>query len=120
MSPVLQAILIAVIPTLLSLLIAVLTILVKAAFERMPSNLQPFLKQLAATAVASTEQVAAVELNGPGKKEKAGEFMIGQLAHYHITVPPAVISAVIEEAVREMNQSNAAPIKAVVSTEKGV
>lgn len=117
MSPIAVEILVAVIPPLMSILGAVLVILVKAAFERMPSNVQPLLKEVAKTAVSSTEQVASAELNGPGKKEKAIEFFQEQLAHYHLDVPLPVISAVIEEAVREMNLTTAAPIKASVTTE---
>lgn len=117
MSPVTQAILIAVIPPVMSILIAALAVLVKAAFERMPTNAQPVLKAMATTAVSATEQLASAELNGPGKKEMAIEFMEKQLAHFHMDVPTPVISAVIEEAVREMNLTDSAPIKAAVTTE---
>lgn len=111
-----EQVLIAAAPYLVPLILAVLTVLVKAAFERMPSNVQPTLKAAAKTAVAAVEQIAGAELNGPGKKEKAIELVEDQLSHFGFKVPTAIISAVIEEAVKEMNLSE----KANVTTEKEV
>lgn len=93
------SLLLALAPYLVPVLVSVLTVVVKAALDRLPASKRAFVKGIVHTAVVAVEQLADATLNGAGKKQMAAEFVQRELAHYHISVPASVISALIEEAV---------------------
>jgi hypothetical protein len=94
-------------PYIVPVLIAVLSVVVKAAFDQLPANLHGQVLRVAHTAVQAVEQVASETLSGPGKKQLAIEMVMRQLAAMHINVPEPVISDVIESAVYALNQQQA-------------
>lgn len=99
LSPFLEQLLLVAAPIVLPGFFAFLVVLVRKSFAKLPENARPVVSAIASTAVANVEQIAAGMLNGPGKKEQAMEAASRELAHWGINVPPAVVSALIEEAV---------------------
>lgn len=97
--PQVVSLLLALAPYLVPPLVAVLSVLVKNAFSKLPANQRDLIKQVAQTAVVATEQTASQALNGPGKKQLAVDFVETELSHWGIKAPSGLVSTLIEEAV---------------------
>src|SRR5216684_3141257 len=95
----LVSILLIALPIVLPSLIALLTFLVKKAFEAMPSTARPIILDMASKAVTATEQVAADVLSNPEKKQMALARMQEQLDHVGLKVPVDVLNTLVEDAV---------------------
>ena len=102
--------LIAAAPIYMPILIAVVAALYKQWVSRLPANQRPVVQAIVHTGVSNAEQVASAELNGPGKKELAIEIIEQELAHWNLSVPSSVISAMIEETVSELPKTAPATI----------
>ena len=115
MSPVYVQILEVAAPYIVPVLIALLTVVVKAALDRLPANVQPQVQQAVQSSVQAVEQMSADTLSSTVKKQMAITFVKQQLATMHISLPDDVISALIESAVYELNLLKSAPASAPVS-----
>ncbi len=113
----LATILLIVIPIVLPSLLALLTFLVKRAFEGLPSNARPLILDMVTKAVAATEQQATNVLSDPEKKQFALARVQEQLDHAGLKVPVDVLNTLVEAAVYAMN--HAAPILPAAAPQKG-
>lgn len=91
-------------PPLLAAILAWLTVLVKKAFEKMPSAQRALLSSIVQTGVAAAEQTGNWEgLTSAEKLSYAQRAIAAQLAHFGMSVPSSVIDPLIQEAVLIVN-----------------
>lgn len=106
-------------PPALAALLALLTVVVKKAFEKMPTAQRNTLTSIVSTAVNAVEQTSPNMPNAV-KKQLAESAIEAQLAHFGIKVPTAVIDANLEEAVLILNiaqgKNTRVPIRAAESS----
>jgi LL-H family phage holin len=115
MSPVYAQILVVAAPYVVPVLLALLTVAVKAIINRLPSNVQPQVQQAVSNAVQAVEQMSASTPSSAVKKQMAINFVKQQLTTMHISLPDDVISALIESAVYDLNLLKTAPASAPMS-----
>jgi MFS superfamily sulfate permease-like transporter len=94
----LSAFIIAAVPYFVPVLLAGLVYVTKKFLDRIPTSARPLVAAVVSTNVAAVEAMAAKQLAGPGKKSMATEMINNELSHLKLKVPPAIISALIEEA----------------------
>lgn len=90
-------------PYLLPPLVAGCSYLVVQALSKLPAKQRPLVESVVRSSVSAVEQMASEQLNSAGKKQLAVEMVEKQLGHMGISVPDAVVNALIEEAVLALN-----------------
>jgi hypothetical protein len=95
----LSAFIIAAVPYFVPVLLAGLVYITKKFLDRIPTSARPLVAAVVSTNVAAVEKLASTQLAGPGKKSMAIDMINAELGHLKLKVPPAIISALIEEAV---------------------
>lgn len=91
-------------PPALTAVLALATVLVKKAFEKMPTAQRNTLTSIVSTAVNAVEQTSP-NMPGQVKKQLAEQAIEAQLSHFGLKVPNAVVDANLEEAVLLLNMA---------------
>lgn len=93
-------------PVAVPILLAYLTVIVRSAFDRMPSKQRALLAGVVQTGVSAAEQSGVLgKLTGPEKEIVAMRAIDAQLAHFGLKVPDSVIKPMLEEAVLVVNMA---------------
>ena len=77
--------------------------------QRLPQKQRAEIDQAVQIVVAAIEQTSAT-LDGPAKKAAATAMATSLLAYLHISVPPQILSCLIEAAVYSLHQTTTANI----------
>ena len=113
--PTFADVLLALAPYVAPVIAAGLVMLVRSMIEKLPAQQRAFVSGIVQTSVAAIEQTASADLNGPAKKQLALELIEKQLASFHVSVAPAVIDSLLEEAVMAINAARGAATIATTS-----
>src|SRR6266568_9192762 len=92
-------------PFIVPILAALLTLIVKACFEKMPSSQRAILSKIVGTAVSAVEQSSDPLATPVEKKAKAIAAVTAQLEHFGIKAPLSVVDPMIEESVLLVNMA---------------
>jgi hypothetical protein len=111
-----QPFLLTIAPVVVPVLLAYLTVLVRTAFDKMPSAQRATLESIVQTGVSAAEQTSFGKLTGDQKKDLALSAIHAQLDHYGLSVPDSVIEPMLEEAVLLLNIASGKNTKAVLTT----
>lgn len=106
--PITTAVLIAVIPTIITLVGGWVVYLVNLGISKLPQNQQPVIHGLVQKAVLAASQVVSDTAGNAAKKSYAIQSAQEQAAHLHLNVPTEVLSSLIEASVKEMKMANQA------------
>ena len=91
-------------PVILPLLISLSAVLYQHLLQRLPQKQREEIDQAVCIVVTAIEQASAT-LDGPAKKQAATEMASSLLAYLHISVPPEILSCLIEAAVYSLHQN---------------
>lgn len=111
-------------PVVLPILFALVAVVAKYFWTRLPENQHQLITSIANTAVTAVEQIYSGS-PGSDKRMAAENIIVDMLAAMHIKIAPALIDAAIESAVYALNQQKAttpqtpAPAQAVVQRIQG-
>lgn len=100
-----EQVILVVLPIILPVLIGVVTYYTHAAIAKLPPNKQAFVSGIVNTAVTAAEQEYKGTVSGDTKRVAAVQQVTDTLAHYKMSVPPEIISSLIEESVYALKQS---------------
>lgn len=91
-------------PVVFPILVAMIAVVGKFFWNRLPENMHQVILGVATTAVTAVEQLYG---NDPGhaKKAAAESMIVDMLAAMHVKVAPALIDAAIESAVYALKQN---------------
>ena len=93
-------------PVVVPILVAYLTVLVRGAFDKMPSKARATLASIVQTGVSAAEQTSYGKLTGDQKHALALQFVHDQLDHFGLKVPDSVIEPLLQEAVLIVNMAS--------------
>ena len=96
-------------PIILPILVALVTVVGKYFWTRLPENQHDIILSVAQTAVQAVEQVHPQSL-GSDKRVSAENIIVDILSAMHVKVAPALIDAAIESAVYVLNQDAYMPL----------
>ena len=91
-------------PVILPLLVSLSAVLYQHLLQHLPQKQRTEIDQVVQTVVAAIEQTSAT-LDGPAKKAAATAMATSLLAYLHISVPPQILSCLIEAAVYSLHQT---------------
>ena len=92
-------------PIVLPILVALVTVVGKYFWTRLPENQHAIILSVAQTAVQAVEQQHPNSL-GSDKRVVAENIIVDILAAMHVKVAPALIDSAIESAVYVLNNQN--------------
>jgi len=96
-------------PVVLPILFALIAVVAKYFWTRLPENQHQLITSIANTAVTAVEQIYSGS-PGSDKRMAAKNIIVDMLAAMHIKIAPALIDAAIESAVYALKQNAVAPV----------
>jgi Bacteriophage holin of superfamily 6 (Holin_LLH) len=101
---------IVILPIVLPPLTAVAALVYQRMLQGLPAQKRAIVEQIVNTVVPAIEQTAASTVSNPEKKKAAMDLASSMLDHLNVSVPPEMLSGMIEATVFALNQSKNAQV----------
>jgi hypothetical protein len=101
---------IVILPIVLPPLTAVAALVYQRMLQGLPAQKRAIVEQIVSTVVPAIEQTAASTVSNPEKKKAAMDLASSMLGHLNVSVPPEMLSGMIEATVFALNQSKNAQV----------